>query len=273
MVEHVRHLRPMGVGDILDETIRLYRQNFRTFVAIAAAPLVPLIILQMIQAAIAGPPLPGQQMPGRDIFDYGSSIVLGILGLLCYVVIEAALTQAISERYLGHQPTVGGAYDVAAACLWRLLRASIRVALLLGLLTVTIVGIPFAIYFGVRWSLVIQAIVLDGTGPRQALARSSNLVQGRWWRVLGILVLATLMQLVAYIPAGIVGGVLLFGGALVGGGALYLATILNTAISGLFQILATPLLLLVATLLYYDLRVRKEGFDLQLLAEQLNNPA
>jgi len=137
VVEHVRHLRPMGVGDILDETIRLYRQNFRTFVAIAAAPLVPLIILQMIQAAIAGPPLPGQQMPGRDIFDYGSSIVLGILGLLCYVVIEAALTQAISERYLGHQPTVGGAYDVAAACLWRLLRASIRVALLLGLLTVT----------------------------------------------------------------------------------------------------------------------------------------
>ena len=102
---------------------------------------------------------------------------------------------------------------------------------LLGM-SITIIGIPFAIYFGVRWTFIWQAVLVEGTGSRAALSRSSDLVKENWWRVLGIV-------LVVSIIAGAISSILSF--------IPIIGAIIGT-------ILTTPILITGATLLYYDLR-------------------
>lgn len=101
----------MGVGDILDETIRLYRQNFRTFVGIAAVLQIPLVILQLGQSAIIGPTGASLLTPGGDvqigafIFYLFSSFAMIFIGVFVSVMMQGALAGAISQRYLGRAAT------------------------------------------------------------------------------------------------------------------------------------------------------------------------
>ncbi len=272
-------IRAMSVGDIFDETIRLYRQNFRTFVGIVAILQVPLVVLQMIQLAIVGPAFSGfpsvaggQPQFGPIIFWIASALSLGLISFIAYLVNQAAMSSAISERYLGHRITVGRSYRVALGCFWRMLGATLLSGIALALLTMTIVGIPFAIFFGIRWSLVVPAITLEGKGVRKGLSRSSGLVKGSWWRVVVVLLIASIaMYLVAAIPGGIVGLVILGVGATISPGSTSALTVINSGIGGIFGILAAPLVPTAITLLYYDLRIRKEGFDLQVLADSLSH--
>lgn len=274
----MRRLHPMGVGDIIDETIRLYRRNFRTFVGIVAVLQVPLVVLQMVQLAIVGPRFfdfaslatGDQSQLGPLIFWLVSSLVLGVLSIFAFVIIQAALANAISERYLDRKITAGNAYRVALGCFWRILGNGLLVGIILVLLFMTFLGIPFAIWLMIRWSFAVETIVLEGKGVRGALSRSSALVKGSWWRVLGVFIVAIVLQfLVASIPGGVIGLVVAGVATLVSPGAIYVATIINTLIGAVFGILSAPLVPTISVLLYYDLRIRKEGFDLQVLAERL----
>lgn len=272
----------MAVGDILDETIRLYRQNFRVFVGVAAVLQIPLVILQLVQFAIAGPAIydfigtgPGgvpQFQTGPLIFWIASTVALGIVSFLFFLVIEAALATAISQRYLGRQVTVGQAYRVALTRFWRMLGTSLISGIALLLLVLTFLGIPVAIFLGIRWSFFVQAIVLEGRGVRASLSRSTALVKGTWWRVFGVFIVGFMAQyLVSAIPGGLIGAIIGAIGALIMPNALLTFSAISTVIGSLFGILAAPVLPTIGTLLYYDLRIRKEGFDLQVLAERLDH--
>jgi hypothetical protein len=113
-----------------------------------------------------------------------------------------------------------------------------------------------------------QTIVLEGQGPLAGLGRSWRLVGGSFWRTLGIMLLmGVLTYMIAAFPATIVS----FGLTLSSGGALdNLARnqMITTLLAQIGQIVALPLEFAVYTLLYYDLRVRKEGYDLELIAQQ-----
>ena len=111
----------------------------------------------------------------------------------------------------------------------------------------TVIGIPAAIYFGITWVFVWQVALLEGCGPRAALSRSSALVKESWWRVLGIMLLFGLI-------AGAISGVL--------GMIPVLGSIVGAILSALVAIIGS-------TVLYYDLRVRKEGYSLEVLAGEL----
>lgn len=306
-----RRLHAMRAGDILDETLRLYRRNFRLFVGIVAVLQVPLVILQLIQRAIVGPTfngLAGMSTLGRPqigmlIFWLGSTIVLGIVSLIFYVFIQAALAQAISQRYLGSPTGVGESYRRALACFWRLLgstlvagivvfmvlavsigvpavilalaipalggRVELQVAAAILLAMTMIAGAALASFVGLRWSFMWEAVVLEDVGVMRSLSRSWGLVKGSWWRVLGIFLLGGLFQgIVAGIPAGIIGLMVALAINFVSPGAQLAIAILGGLVGSVFGILAAPLMPTVSLLLYYDLRIRKEGFDLQMLANR-----
>ena len=116
---------------------------------------------------------------------------------------------------------------------------------------ITVIGITFAIYFGVRWYFVWQAALVEGVGPREALSRSSDAVSGNWWRVVGIMFVVGLIS-------GVVGLILGF--------TVGFIPIVGQTIAGM---LVTPILLIASTLLYYDLRVRQEGYNLETMAREL----
>jgi hypothetical protein len=111
------------------------------------------------------------------------------------------------------------------------------------------------------------AVVIEGQSVFGALRRSQELVRNQWWRCFGTYVLLSLVTgAVTYavaLPIGIL-TMLPFAER-----SPALAQALNQGIGMAVQVFAQPIQVIGVVLLYYDLRVRKEGFDLELLARSL----
>jgi len=250
MKSETSELRARNFGDILGDTFRIYGRSFLRLVAIVAIVEVVLAIIGgIVGGLLAIPIVTGEALPFEEFavgpFILGMTVILAAY-ILLYPLMQGAVIHATSEQHF-RRPGIGRAYGFA----WRRIGALIGASILAGLavlgMAITIIGIPFAIYFGVRWSLVWQAALLEGFGPRGALSRSSALVKDNWWRVLGIV-------LVLGIMAGIISGI------------LGIIPIVGSAIGA---ILSMPITIVGATLLYYDLRLKKEGYNLGVMAGEI----
>ena len=141
---------------------------------------------------------------------------------------------------------------------------SILTGILLGLAFVAFV-IPF-IYFFVAFAVAVPVLLVEGATPAAALGRSRRLVKGRWWGTLGVAVVGYLLvSLVSYALTGIVVGIA-FANPVRNSVTGF---VLNTLASTVGSMISTPAAAAFITVLYIDLRVRKEGFDLFLLAQRL----
>lgn len=124
----------------------------------------------------------------------------------------------------------------------------------------------------VRFLFVTQAIVIEGYNAFGALRRSWDMMQGSFWRIFGSVVLLTiLVQLIIGLPASLVGIAIDF---FLGSGSdplhnFTLRQSITTLVSYTAQILVLPIQLIAYTLLYYDVRVRREGLDLELMTQAL----
>lgn len=258
----------MSAGDIVDEAIGLYRLNFRLFLTIGAAVLLPAGIVQLVLTLLAGD-------AGPSVFTISSALwwfLSVVVAAISYIAVISAMAIAASERWLDRPITASEAYR-------RVRRRSgplIGLVLLYGVvvigLSVTVIGIPFAIYLLVAWLLSIQVLLVEGTGIRAALGRSRKLVADHWWRVIGIVILLAIIQGVISaffsLPAAIFGFGSLFSDP-TGAGASPLVIALDALGSTAGQIVVGPIAYCAYVLLYYDLRVRKEGLDIELAARAL----
>ena len=125
----------------------------------------------------------------------------------------------------------------------------------------TLIGVALAVHLYVSFALVVPAVVLERAGPLQALARSHRLVRGRWWPVLGTLI-------VTGIVVGLVGVAL---GAIPSAIASFfpletLGQVLTSLANVLVVLIRIPVNALVVLMIYFDARIRSEGFDLELRA-------
>lgn len=271
-------LRPMGLGDILDETFRLYRANFLTFVVATAVVAVPVALLSGVLTLALGTGAQSEQMPSPAMImtAVAAGIPLAVIAFLGYFLSGAATVKLASGAILGEPIDVGSSYRSAFGRLGSLFLASFLAGLAVMGLFITVLGIPFAIYLGIGWALATHAIMLEGCSGTAALSRSSSLVSGHRWRTLGLSILiGILVSILQSIPAALVGG-LSGGAALLEGGnasASMALQVMSTLMSALGQFLFGCLTWIVLTLLYYDLRVRKEAFDLEQVSDRLEDGA
>lgn len=251
-------LRPLSVGEILDVSFSLYRRHFSALVTVALICTgVPLVLRVLLEGAGG----------------FLANIALSLLYLIVLVVLNLVATAAtvfiVSESYLGRPITAGEALRRAAPYVGAVLVCSLlfTLAVGLGILMFIVPGVIFA----VGLVLAIPAVVLEpGLSPLQALSRSWRLTRGSRWRIFG---LGVVLIVLIYVPAVAIGTLfaILAPGSMAGAGAgsAMVAAVVVLAITGLVQIFIYPLFYCVLTVTYYDLRVRKEGFDLELLASQL----
>jgi hypothetical protein len=231
MQETMSRFQPMNLGDILNTTFNLYRENFVLFAGICAVIVIPEAILV---AAFA--------LSKSILF----ALLAGLLSLAVPFLLTGALAQAVSARYLGRPMTIAEAYEsLGTGTVLRLVGVSFLGALLV------LVGVIFfiipGIYIGVRFVVAAQATVLERQSVTDSLRRSWNLVEGNWWRVFGIvLVVAILVILLEALVSRLVGTVV----------GTALGTGLSTVVVGT---VIQPIQSIALTLLYYDLRIRKEG--------------
>jgi hypothetical protein len=275
MMDMRARLRPMGIGDILDETFRLYRENFMLFVATCAVLEVPVQIINVLirlSAPVAAPPTPGQLLTSAQASALAAASSIGALvGAFAAAIMTAALAVAISNRYLNRSVTVGDAYRATMNRLGPLLLAIVWAGIrliLLGIACIVLVGIPFLIYFGVAWSLLSQVVMLENVGGAGASARSRELIRGYWWKTLGLLVVTGLLvNILTWLPTLVIG-------AIVGSGAGSSAAqlLIRGIVSLIIGVLTLPIPIAAMTLLFYDLKIRKEAFDLEALVQQAGAP-
>ncbi len=236
----VAALPPRDLGQLLSETARVYRENFWLFAGIAVVPEVFFLL-----GALA--PLP-------------ASILFVIIGAVVSIFAAAASAYAVRQRYLGRDIDAAASYSRAlnrAVPLIVALFILFAVLILCALLSLILIGIPLFFFFLVSWFFVDQVIMLENKEAGDAFRRSRTLVQGSWWRVFGI---------------GVVYVAILIGLSLVGLIPISLFSIdaasVGQAVSTIWSTLLTPILHIGATLVYFDLRVRKEQFDLSQMAAE-----
>lgn len=250
-------LRPLSVGEILDTSFSLYRRHFG---ALATVSLVcsglPLVLRLFVEAA-------------GGMFTHLTLTLVYFLSLVVLSLIATGATVFIvSESYLGRPLTARDALTRATPYMGRILIASLLMALviMLGLFLMVIPGI----ILGVGLAVAIPAVVLEaGRSASGALSRSWELTRGSRWRIFG---LGLTLFVLLYVPVVAISGlvaVVLPRGSAVAFGPASTATIVALALGGLVQLFIYPLFYCVLTVTYYDLRVRKEGFDLELLASSL----
>jgi hypothetical protein len=267
-------LRPLGFGELLDEVFRVYRRHFWLFVSIALLVALPPLVLQilsgqadqvgfsasLISGATAGGS--GQEARPPDL----NLLALGLQYLLAIALIpfaEGAIALAAIDTALGRPVTLASCFRRVLQRYWALLGVALLGVVLLPLFFC----LPVFVWILVRWSMAVPALLAERRGPVQAIQRSWELTRHSWWRLFGILLVVVLMQLVLNSLLGAAGlpiAILIpFVSNLVRGAVAVTVSTLGAA-------LVTPILYLCLVLLYFDLRIRKESFDLDQLAAQVS---
>jgi hypothetical protein len=287
-------LRPLRIGEILDVSINLFTRNFLTFLKILLVLVVPIQVLSVLifvatvpsgeVATTGGFGGTGAVVDEDDVAAYaGGQIVIVVLGFLLTALATAACFKALSDAYLGARPNAGSSLRYAGkrlhSVVWIEFLRYLAVFLIFLIPALLIFGgggggagliflfaIPFAIFLWILFAVAVPALLFEGCRGSKALRRSSRLVKTRWWPAFGALLAALLIAIVLSAILGALIGAVLVTDA---GDSVFGVAVLSSLADGLAQLITTPFSAAVAVVLYYDLRVRKEGFDLELLAERL----
>ena len=269
-------LHPMEFSDILDAIFSLYRRHFQLFLGIAVVYLVGELGSQLLEDF----PWFVHQHLLLKLIEY---ILIGLFTFLRLVSLSAIVV-ASATLYMGGQITGRAALRQTLQRFFPLLSCAIVWILVVISLAITIIGSPFALYFGVRWGFFVQTVLFEKVIVRDALRRSSELVSDMWWRVCGTLVAILLIDTAIHAAFEISFGFILvltgsagevdlmdiirwatIGDAIFGTSdlILYIAT---TGIHLVLSLFLFPILGIGSTLLYFNQRILKEGFDIEMRA-------
>jgi hypothetical protein len=235
--------RPRDITALFGDSLRVFFRHAFVFIALSAAVIVP------VHLVVLGIGLEQFTADYDETPSIAEAAVPTAVGFLVVVpLITAICIHALSAVAQGGRPSAGqsfvAGFEAFTPLFFAILLAAVGIAL--GLLALIVPGI----YLAVRWFFVPQAVVLEGARGTDALARSSAVVQGFWWRTFGLVIV---VNLAAALP-----------GVVLSAPFSALASATDRAVWSMVgticaESVTTPFLALFATLLYYDLRARRAG--------------
>lgn len=257
-------LRPLGLGEILDRTFTLYRRNFVLFVGTAAIPHLLSTAFSLVQVnrsfdVVSTPPQNplaalNTMFSGFNLAYFLSGIVISAIS---YILAQGGVVAAVSATYLGHTITIGQALSRAWGRFSTVGGAVVRNAIAVCGATLLLI-IP-GIWLSCRLSITVPCALIEGNA---AFKRPFELTRGFAGRAFMIFLVYYLISIILAAPIGVIVGVMIVTHA----GAPNTASLVLTAVLGsIVTFLVVPILYIAMSIFYYDLRVRKEGFDIQLM--------
>ncbi|HUP82655.1 MAG TPA: hypothetical protein VM284_00515 [Candidatus Limnocylindria bacterium] len=284
-----RGFYPLDLDAIARNTASIFRFAWPTLLGVALVPNVIVYALMVPLAAIASPGFNRwlvqyqESVPLREIPPFPEElkvplvllVLAGFASALVGLIVSAAVVQIGDSVFRGRPVSVREALGFAI----RRAPAVIGGQLLLFLAAfgIVLLGIVFGafmiaggsaaaflglvlivasfaalMFLAIRWSLLVQTVVIERVGAVDGLSRSWRLVAGSGWRVLGYLFLLGLVAgVVAAIFSAVPEAVLKLDGSNASGAAI------GTMFDGIAAILLAPIAPLVMLFLYYDLRFKK----------------
>jgi len=258
-------LKPLSVPELLDRGFQIYKRHVWLLLSIAAIISIPEMIVQSFLAF-------------QLIDDRLSNLISNLLSPFA----QLALTLAISNLYLGREASVRTSYSQSSYKYFTLFGANILIGLavvipsaIIGVtfvvaaplgIFVSLFLVPLLVFWSTRWSLVAPAILLEDLGASQGLGRSWSLTEGHFWHVFGTSFAASLLTILlstlpVLLATYLLSGLLHYG--------VQVVAVINVMVEKLALVLSLPFSMAVNVLIYYDLRIRKEGFD---LLEMMKSP-
>jgi hypothetical protein len=234
-------LRPRSSTEIVDAAFQLFRRNPTPLILAAALVYVPWLVIRLVFDLGITDPLMG---PNKALVWIAGSMVV-------YALVGGVTSVLASDIYLGRTPDLAATFRLAASRFVALVVSGLIRALAMGVGLVLLV-IPGLYALG-RLFAVTQSLMLEHTGVGGALSRSSVLSVGLKRHIVNTIVLIT-----------IVSAAINFGVALLLG--IFQSKVLANVVATAVSVVLYPLFGLTETLLYYDARIRKEGFDVEYLA-------
>lgn len=263
MQQSARGLPERNLGDLLNETFAVYVRGFRYIVVLVAIVQVPIsIVAQLVGESVVG------------------LVILGIAIGMGNGLLMGAVAHATGQSYFDNRIDVKRCYERVGWRLLSILLLSLFPAIVLGgVLGLSKVESDFTalllfptlglLFYAVYLSIAVPSIMFEGHKAVGALRRSYLLVKDHWWRVFGLTIVFALVALGLFIIISLPFAIVLLG-ATEGSEEPGLApTLIGFLSATVTSVLVTPVMLIAGTLLYYDLRVRKEGFDTERLSQDM----
>jgi len=265
----VPELRPRGIGEMLDVAVAVYRASARRLVLVALLVEVPVKLIMTIVLLSAQPQsfnvnIAGSASPTFDnqSTQLAAALVVLVVSVLSTAFVLAVCTRIVADAYVGLAG--GGPAEAARGAAGRIF-AVVGLALLLALsqaagLVLCLVGaaVPLALF-----AVAMPVLILEGAGVFGALGRSVTLTKGHFFRVLGLVLCAQLLTAVLNI-----GLTLAVAAAMRNGGNATAGVISQGIANTVVAVLTTPFLAAAIVACYFDLRIRNEAFDVQLLMQR-----
>ena len=283
-------LRPMSTSEILDRAFSLYRNNFALFAGIAMLPAVLKLVFDFVQVSSTIDTLRvttiGLDNRGSQTGAFGGPFLLLLIYLLGTVIATGATVFAVSKVYLGRSATIGGSYNAIGRDIPRLIGIFLLLVVVFVGAGIVVLGIPmfaaisagsprlliglmvlgFAVLLHLYVCLCIAptACVVENVGVIQSFNRSQSLTKGSRGRIWLVFLLYGVLSLALGLAIGVGAAAIIRATHSLMAGATFL-------IAGQFlvAVLLGPITTVPLILIYYDQRVRKEAFDLQLMMESL----
>jgi hypothetical protein len=266
-------LRPLTLGELLDRTFFLYRRHFSLFVGIAAIPYFFFFVVNLATALIplsAQAVAPGHtQPPGFAGAAYGGglfALLAFFVGGVAFLFSIGATVYAVSEIYTGRQISIGESFRRVRGKTGTIFGVLFLSGLILGVGFIALI-IP-GIYLLCRICVATPAALLEDLGPSDSIRRSFNLTKNFAGRAFMIYLLyfAMIWGIVAVFQFPF-----MFLLAVSAKQLQYriILTVLTQLGNFIGSVLVAPVSTIGFALFYYDLRVRKEAFDLQMMMQAI----
>jgi hypothetical protein len=270
-------LRPLSLGELLDRTFFLYRRNFLLFAGISAIPCSLFLIVNLGSTLLTKFRFGGSNstVPGQfPSAGFGAAAAGGIMvalivvlaGSIAYLFSVGASVFAVSEIYTGHQTSIRAALRQVRGYAGTIFGVLFIGGLIMGGGFILLI-VP-GIYLACRICVAVAAALLENLGPSEAIRRSFDLTKNFAGRAFMIYLLYFAMAwgviAVFQLPFMVMVGVYAKQPQLV-----TIGMILMQVGSFLGNVLITPVNTIGFALFYYDLRVRKEAFDLQMMMQSI----
>ncbi|WP_370290495.1 hypothetical protein [Nocardioides sp.] len=300
-------LRPLNLGAIYDGAFRIIRFNPKATVGAAVlvtvvAMLLPVLVTVALTftAGLSEDVLDGGEASTGEVLRlataYGSLIVSVLIAQVGVTLVTGMICHVARAAAIGRRLDLGEAWAATRGRRWRL----IGLALLVQLIPVLMIAIYVLLWFAlivlspgtvalVLWGVItvpafvallvfvytrllylpVPALMLEKeVGVLGSMGRSWHLTRGQFWRTFGIGILTVIIgsiagQIIA-IPLGIVAGIVGVSAPQYATLAFVLAQAVGLVVQYAFY---APFLASVSSVQYIDLRMRKEGFDIELLRE------
>jgi len=257
--------RPMSTGEILDVAFGLYRRHFSTLITLSVLLTgLPLLVFGAIAALTVTASLNNLGM----LFFFMLGFGLGYL-VLAQLSLGASIL-VVSQGYLGRDLSAGAAIKQTLGRLGLLLLSAILVGLLVGLGSMLFLIPGIILFCGL--SLTTPVVMLESpANATDAMGRSWALTKGFRWRMFLVILVGVVLSVVVIVGVNLVIGLAFgtFSQPAPGATPNLAILLLQQAIQLTANMIVAPFPHCILAMAYYDLRIRKEAFDLEVLASTL----